>query len=108
MLVSDKSNWPSPFILPLALAVTTVPLTVDPATRAGLPRTLTGCASVARKVWPVWLVLELRACSVLIVRTVPAGTTMGWGLGFSTGGGGAAAIAGAAGSDVDASGSIVV
>src|SRR5580700_1234602 len=90
MLVSARESWPSPLILPFALAVTTVPLTFDPPGIAVLLPTLTGCASVARKVWPVWLVLELSAWSTLTVRTVPAGTTVG------CGGGGGVAIGWAA------------
>src|SRR6516164_3233554 len=86
MLVRLRASSPSPFTLPFALAVTTVPFTVDPDGNAGLPPTLIVCASVARKVCPVWLVLELKASPVLTVRTVPAGMTIGLGLGFSTGG----------------------
>src|SRR5215471_19603416 len=95
MLVSASDNWPSPLNFPFALAVTTVPLTVDPAGRAALPPALTGCARVARKVWPVWLSLELSACPVLTVSTVPAGTTIGFGGGGGGGGGGSACFIGA-------------
>jgi hypothetical protein len=41
---------------------------VDPAGIAVLPPTLTGCASVAIKVWPDWLVLELNAWPTVTVR----------------------------------------
>src|SRR5438552_4152928 len=44
MLVSVNDSSPWPFILPLALALTTFPLTVAPRGKAGLPWTLTGCA----------------------------------------------------------------
>src|ERR1700758_3946514 len=102
MLVSANDSSPSPFILPLALALTTLPLTVAPFGKAGLPSTLIGWAKVARNVCPAWLVFELNARLVITVRVVPAGTTIGWGWGLSTGGD-AAAIAGAI-----ASGSMVV
>src|SRR6266403_5337778 len=85
MLVSVNDSSPSPFILPLALALTTLPLTVAPRGKAGFPPTLIGCAKVARKVCPAWLFFELNAWLVVMVRVVPAGTTMGWGLGFCTG-----------------------
>src|SRR5215469_10185009 len=91
MLVRAIDSSPSPLILPFFLAEITVPDAVEPAGIAVLPPTLTGCASVARKVWPSWLSLELNPCSNLTVRLVPAGTTIGWGLGFSSGGGAAAA-----------------
>src|SRR5437868_3913871 len=107
MLVSVRDSSPSPLILPLALALTTFPLTVAPFGKAGLPSTLIGCARVARKVCPALLFFELNAWLVVTVRVVPAGTTMGCGLGFSTGGG-AAAIAGATCWDAIASGSTVV
>src|SRR6266550_5645642 len=107
MLVSVNDSSPWPFILPLALALTTFPLTVAPRGKAGLPWTLTGCARTARKVCPAWLFFELNAWLVVMVSVVPAGTTTGWGLGFCTGGG-AAAIAGATSWDTIASGSIVV
>src|SRR6476660_2818112 len=87
MLVSANDSSPSPLILPFALALTTVPLTVAPRGRAGLPATLIGCARVARKVCPAWLFFELKAWLVVTVRVVPAGTTMGWGFGFGAGGG---------------------
>src|ERR1700739_139057 len=90
MLVRARESSASPLILPLALAFSTVPLTVDRAGIAAIPPTLTGCANVARKVWPVWLALEPNACPTLTVRVVPAGTTMGWG----GGGGGGAGCAG--------------
>src|SRR6267142_7002621 len=107
MLVSIRDSSPSPFILPLALALTTFPLTVAPFGKTGLPSTLIGCARTARKVSPAWLFFELNAWLVVMVRVVPAGTTIGWGLGFCTGGG-AAAIAGAICGDPIASGSTVV
>src|SRR6266513_4902749 len=93
MFVSVSDSSPSPFILPLALALTTLPLTVAPLAKAGLPSTLIGCDRVARKVCPALLFFELNAWLVVTVRVVPAGTTMGWGLGACTGGA-AAAIAG--------------
>src|SRR5882724_10568875 len=104
MLVSVNDSSPSPFILPLALALTTFPLTVVPFGKAGLPSTLMGCAKVARKVCPAWLSFELNAWLVVTVRVVLAGTTMGWGLGFCIGGS-AAAIPGAICGDPIASGS---
>src|SRR5258705_9415944 len=107
MLVSVNDSSPWPFILPLALAVTTLPLTVAPRGKADLPSTLIGCARMARKVSPAWLFFELNAWLVVTVRVGPAGTTTGWGLGFCTGGG-AAAIAEAICGDPIASGSTVV
>src|SRR6266403_1278220 len=92
MLVSISDSSPSPFILPLALALTTFPLTVAPFGKAGFPSTLIAWAKVARKVCPAWLVFEPNAWLVITVRAVPAGTTIGCGLGFCMGGG-AAAIA---------------
>src|SRR5262249_27702607 len=77
ILVRAIESSPSPFILPLALALTTVPLMVAPVGSAGLPSTLIGWASVARNVWPAWFVLELNPWLVLTVRTVPLGTTIG-------------------------------
>src|SRR4029078_8978321 len=106
MLVSVNDNSPWPFILPLALALTPFPLTVAPCGKARRPLTLTGCARTARKVCPAWLLFELNAWLVVMVRVVPAGTTMGWGLGFCTGGG-AAAIAGATSWDTVGSGAMV-
>src|SRR5437867_12383618 len=87
MLVSVNDSSPWPFILPLALALTTFPLTVAPRGKAGLPWTLTGCARTARKVCPAWLFFELNAWLVVMVSVVPAGTTPGWGLGLCTCGG---------------------
>src|SRR5881397_2121566 len=92
MLVSVNDSSPWPFILPLALALTTFPLTVAPRGKAGLPWTLTGCARTARKVCPAWLFFELNAWLVVMVSVVPAGTTTGWGLGFCTGGGAAGLV----------------
>ena len=77
MLVSERANSPSPFILPFCLAVTTVPVTLHPLGIAVFPCTVTGCAKVARKVWPARLVLEPKAWSTVTVSAVPAGTMMG-------------------------------
>src|SRR6266404_7181657 len=107
MLVSVNDSSPAPLLLPLALALTTLPLTVAPRGKAGLPWTLTGCDRTARKVSPAWLFFELNAWLVVMVRVVPAGTTTGCGLGFCTGGS-AAAIAEAICGNPMASGSTVV
>src|SRR5215472_1159408 len=92
MLFSDRSSMASPFNLPLLLASTTVPTTVDPAGKAVLPLTFSGRASVPRKVCPVRLVPEPRLLLRRITIGVPAGTTIGWGTGFGTGAGEASAM----------------
>src|SRR5215472_3700393 len=92
MLFSDRSSMASPFNLPLLLASTTVPTTVDPAGKAVLPLTTNGRASVPRKVCPVLLVPELRLLLRRITTGLPAGTTVGWGTGLGIGAGGASAM----------------
>src|ERR1700688_5236041 len=79
MLVRASVSSPAPLISPCALAVTTVPLPVAPRGIADFPPTLTGCASVATKVCPSWLVLELSAWPTRTVRVVPDGTIIGCG-----------------------------
>src|SRR5215469_16302822 len=90
MLFSDRSSMASPFNLPLLLASTTVPTTVDPAGKAVLPLTTRGRANVPRKVCPVLLVPELRLLLRRITIGLPAGTTVGWGTGFGNAGGASA------------------
>src|SRR5450631_4154663 len=89
--VRVMSSSPSPLILPFSLAVTTDPMAEDPAGTATAPLTLTECATVAGKLWPVWLDLEDNAVPSLTEMVVPAGMTTGGG----GGGGSAAAGAGA-------------
>src|SRR4029077_2969247 len=92
MLVSSRDNSPSPLIFPFALAETTFPATLDPLGMAFLPWTVTGCATVARNVWPAWLVFELKGWSTVTTSDVPPGTIMGSGGGATGLGGGGGGI----------------
>src|SRR5208282_4100764 len=88
MLVRARFSSPAPLILPFALALTTVPLILAPAGMAVFPPTLSGCSSLARKVCPVWLVLDPKACSTLTIRAPPAAQKLGGGGGGGEGAGG--------------------
>jgi len=68
-----------PLKRPSGLASTTVPEAEAPAGIAVLPSTETALAKVAEKVCPGELILEPTASPRRTVRTVPAGTTKGFG-----------------------------
>src|SRR6185312_2440868 len=66
-----------PLKRPSGFASTTVPEAVAPLARTVSPPTVTGCARVAEKVCPGWLILEPSASPRFTVSTVPTGTTTG-------------------------------
>jgi len=77
--VNRSCSEAPPLKRPSGLASTTTPDADAPAGIAVLPSTETGLAKVAVKVWPGELIFEPTDCPRRTVKTVPAGTTKGFG-----------------------------
>src|SRR5207237_10012913 len=75
--VSLSCNNAPPFKRPSGCAVTTVTVALERSGITTAPPASTGRATVALKLSPAWLVLELSDCAVRTVITVPAGSVVG-------------------------------